>query len=83
MRQSGYDPKGAIGMFEHLAAAGERNPNAFEKLVSSHPQTQERIRLAQSQIAEMGELGSDLIVNEKRYKQMLSRLPEPNAGDST
>lgn len=83
MRQSSYDPKGAIGMFEHLAAAGERNPNAFEKLVSSHPQTQERIRLAQSQIAEMGELGSDLIVNEKRYKQMLSRLPEPNAGDST
>lgn len=83
MRQSGYDPKGAIGMFEHLAAAGERNPNAFEKLVASHPQTKERIRLAQSQIAEMGELGSDLIVNEKRYKQMLSRLPEPTAGDST
>lgn len=83
MRQSGYDPRGAIGMFGHLAAAGDRSPNAFEKLVASHPETKERIRLAGSQIAEMGELGDDLRVNEKFYQQMLDRLPEPSAGDST
>lgn len=83
LRQSGYDPNGAIGMFEHLAAAGDRNPNAFEKLVSSHPQTKERIRLAHSQIAEMGELGNDLRKNEERYQKMLTRLPKPPDGDST
>ncbi len=83
MRQSGYDPNGAIEMFERLATAGDRNANAFEKLVSSHPETKERIRLAQSQIVEMGALEDDLRKNEERYKQMLTRLPQPPAGDSS
>ncbi|HSH00370.1 MAG TPA: M48 family metallopeptidase, partial [candidate division Zixibacteria bacterium] len=75
MVKAGYDPRGALGMFQHLAAAGERNPNVFEKMLSSHPETQERIANVERQIANMGPLSPGLAQNRERYSRMKSRLP--------
>lgn len=76
MRKAGYDPNGALGMFEVLASLGGRGePNVFEQLSSSHPATQERIANARVQIAEMQPLSSNLEQGTVRYQQMLKRLP--------
>jgi predicted Zn-dependent protease len=76
MVQAGYDPHGAIGMFEKLAALGEKgNLSVFEKLTASHPETQERIANAKAQIAEMQPLPANLTLGVQRYQQMLQRLP--------
>jgi predicted Zn-dependent protease len=82
MRKAGYDPNGAIGMFEKLAAlGGAEYGNVFEGLVASHPETKERIANAQSQIAGMGPLASDLELGRDRYQQMKKRLPNPSQGN--
>ncbi len=76
MVQAGYHPDGAIGMFEKLAALGGGGEyNVFEKLASSHPATQERIRNAKAQIAGMQPFPGGLSLGEAKYRQMLGRLP--------
>lgn len=75
MVQAGYDPQGAIGMFEKLAALGGGGEySVFEKLASSHPATQERIRNANAQIAGM-RVPAGVTLGQSRYQQMLKRLP--------
>ncbi len=76
MVKSGYDPNGALGMFEKLAALGDSgSSNTYERLARSHPETRERISNAQSQIAGMQPLRPGLVMNGERYQQMLGRLP--------
>ncbi|UCD64410.1 MAG: M48 family metalloprotease, partial [Candidatus Zixiibacteriota bacterium] len=54
MTKAGYNPMGALGMFEKLAALGGGGEySVFEKLAASHPATQERIANAKTQIAGM------------------------------
>jgi predicted Zn-dependent protease len=75
MVKAGYDPDGAVTMFEKLAALGEGgSSNVFESLARSHPETQERITNARAQIAGMN-LSSSLLQNRQHYTQMKSRLP--------
>jgi predicted Zn-dependent protease len=78
MVEAGYNPAGAVAMFETLARLGGSRGEAgvFEKLASSHPETQERIANANQQIAEMGSLPSNLVTGESKYQSMLSRLPK-------
>lgn len=75
MTSAGYDPGGAIRMFEHLSSAGENSPSSYEKLVASHPQTQERIRLAKKQIVSLGDLPIGLRRGAEKYQKMKLRLP--------
>ncbi|MFQ5608426.1 MAG: M48 family metalloprotease [Candidatus Zixiibacteriota bacterium] len=82
MRLAGYDPIAAVEMFNHLARAGERDPNAFEKLVASHPDTKERIQRAERQIAEMEGVERSLKRNTERYLMMKKRLPNQPRVDS-
>ncbi len=76
MVRAGYDPQGAVGMFEKLASLGGGGEyGVFEKLAASHPETQERIRNARAQITRMQPLPPNIILGEERYTQMLTRLP--------
>lgn len=76
MVKAGYDPQGALGMFETLARlGGGGSSNVFEGLARSHPETQERIANARAQIASMQPLPSGLTMNESRYQKMLKRFP--------
>ncbi len=79
MVKAGYDPHGAVMMYEKLAALGGAGySNVFEKLAATHPETQERIANAKAQIAEMEPLPSNLTLGKERYQQMLTRLPAPD-----
>ncbi len=73
MTQTGYDPRGAISMFEKLAQMSDGSPNFFESLTMSHPDTQERIANAKEEISSMN-LSSNLVLNSDKYRQMKTRL---------
>lgn len=76
MIAAGYDPNGAVSMFDRLAAAGsEGSSNVFEKLARSHPETEERIANARSRILKANPLPPDLIQGRSRYQKMKLRLP--------
>ncbi|MDZ4724004.1 MAG: M48 family metallopeptidase [candidate division Zixibacteria bacterium] len=77
MKNAGYNPNGAIGMFDKLAAVGAgASTNVFEKLSRSHPETQERIDRAKEQISSMRGLSKNLRDGRERYQQMKARLPK-------
>ena len=73
--KSGYNPIGAVTMYEKLAAMGGKSgTNVFEQLASSHPDTQERIANAKSQIEAMKPLPSSLSKFTETYTTMKNRL---------
>ena len=74
MVRSGYDPAAMETMFDKLAASGSES-NAFEKLVSSHPETQERIANTKAAIARHKPMPTNLTMGRDRYQQMKKRLP--------
>lgn len=84
MVKAGYNPRGAVAMFETLARiGGAGSTGVFEKLASSHPETQERIANAKSQIAQMSPLPAGLASGQSRYETMLKRLPAKKTIDKS
>jgi beta-barrel assembly-enhancing protease len=80
MVKAGYDPQGAVAMFNVLAKLGDRGEaNVFEKMMSSHPETLERIANAKSEIAAMS-LPAGLTLGKDRYQKMVKRLPAKKTG---
>ncbi len=77
MVKAGYNPQGAVTMFHRLAELGGVGyNNVFEGLLASHPETQERIRNAESEINQMKPLPNNLVDSRQRYQRMLERLPK-------
>ncbi len=74
MTKAGYDPKGAITMFEKLASMSQGDPNFFEKLSMSHPETQERISNSKALIESLKPLPANLSTFSQKYRMMRSRL---------
>jgi beta-barrel assembly-enhancing protease len=78
MPKAGYDPNAAVSMFNKLAAAsGAGSGSAFEQLLASHPETQERIDNAKSEIQGLGALPKNLSLSSSRYQTLKKRLPAP------
>jgi predicted Zn-dependent protease len=83
MVKAGYDPNGAITMFDKLAKlGGGGSSNVFESISSSHPETAERIDNATKEIAGMNPKPTGLSLGKDRYAKMVKRLPvkKPAAG---
>jgi len=75
MIKAGYDPNGAISMFNKLAALGSASDNVFERLSSSHPETSERIDNARKEISQVSPMPKGLSLGKDRYQLMVKRLP--------
>ncbi|MEW5702799.1 MAG: M48 family metallopeptidase [Candidatus Zixiibacteriota bacterium] len=83
MQKAGYNPSGARSMFTKLAElGGGQSHGFFEKLASTHPETQERIAKIDAQIAAMPRSVDTLPTYKERYQTLKKRLPPP-APDST
>ena len=76
MVRAGYDPNGAVTMYEKLAALGGGEQNVFEQLAASHPETKERIANAKLRVENMQPLPNPLTLGTEKYNLMKSRLPE-------
>ena len=75
MIRAGYDPHAMVTMFEKLAAHGSES-NSFEQLFASHPETQDRIKSAQTRLAAAAPLPDGLTLGTDRFQNMRSRLPK-------
>lgn len=75
MTRAGWDPHGAISMFEKLASmSGGQETGFFEKLTSDHPDTQSRIASAKTEVSGMNPLPAHLILDRPKYRDMKKRL---------
>ncbi|TSK05735.1 MAG: M48 family metalloprotease [Geobacter sp.] len=53
MYKAGYNPEGMVSFFKKLDAAEERQPSTIAKYFSSHPETIDRIKDIQKEIAQL------------------------------
>lgn len=74
MANAGYNPYGAIDMFELLASASEGQRNFFENMFATHPETQERIDNARADIATFPADVRSRDLGKARYGTMKARL---------
>jgi predicted Zn-dependent protease len=78
MTRAGWDPHGAIAMFEKLAEmSGGQGGGVFESLTSDHPDTQSRINAATAEVAKMSPLPAKIALDSPKYQAMKKRLPPP------
>jgi predicted Zn-dependent protease len=74
MTLAGFNPKGATNMFERMASVSEGKRNFFESLLSSHPETQERIENADEQVSAYPADILNRDVGRQKYERMKARL---------
>ena len=70
---AGYDPQGAIRMFEMLLSLRQGQPSKVGQWFSSHPLTEERISRAKEITAELPTTGSP-VRDTREYQAFRSRL---------
>lgn len=71
-KKAGDNPKGMVQLFEKFKALEGKPPNAFEKLLLSHPPAKDRIDNANKQIKTVG--GIDLPYFETEYSAVKAKL---------
>ena len=80
MWAAGYDPTGAVSMFEKLETLQRTQPNAVSKLLSTHPMDAERIAKTQAEIDKILPAKPEYIVNTSDYTNMRQRLLTMESG---
>jgi predicted Zn-dependent protease len=74
MWAAGYDPTGAISMFEKLETLQRTQPTAVSKLLSTHPMDSDRIAKTQAEIDKILPAKPEYIVTTSDYTNMRQRL---------
>ncbi len=74
MWAAGYDPTGAISMFEKLESLQRTQPNAVSKLLSTHPMDSDRIAKTQAEIDSILPSKPEYVVTTSEYTNMRQRL---------
>ena len=72
--KAGYDPSALISILERLQVDENQTPGALAKALSTHPQTRQRIRKMQAEIARILPPRSTYIVSTSDFDEMHSRL---------
>ena len=72
--EAGYDPNGAINIFERLEALSRRQPGKVSKLFSTHPMDADRIQRAQREIQQILPPRSEYVVSTSEYHEVRARL---------
>jgi predicted Zn-dependent protease len=70
MAAAGYNPIGMATMFEELLEHRQGQPGRVEQFFSTHPLTEERMRVAQRRAAEIGDRG---VLNEPAFEEAQRR----------
>ena len=74
MYAAGYDPNGAISIFEKLEALEKQKPGAVSKLFATHPMDSDRIAATQREIQRILPSKAEYIVTTSDYRQMRERV---------
>ena len=74
MYAAGYDPTGAISIFEKLESLEKKKPGLMAKVFGTHPLDADRIQKAQAEIARILPAKSEYVVNTSEYSAMRDRI---------
>lgn len=74
MYAAGYDPNGAISIFEKLEALEKQKPGAVSKLFATHPMDSDRIAATQREIQRILPSKAEYVVTTSDYRQMRERV---------
>ncbi|MGE5206624.1 MAG: M48 family metallopeptidase [Chlamydiota bacterium] len=74
MYKSGYDPQSFIAFFEKLKAQEKKKPGMLSKAFSTHPQTPDRIKMSQEEIAHILPPRPEYIEDTSEFEDVKARL---------
>ena len=72
--KAGYDPQAFVTFFEKLKSAEKKKHNRIAKVFSSHPMTEDRIKMAQQEIAEDLPARPEYIIDSSDFEELKARL---------
>ena len=71
---AGYDPNGAISIFEKLESLQRKQPGVTARVFSTHPMDADRIQKTEKEIARILPARDEYVVNTSEYREMRERL---------
>jgi predicted Zn-dependent protease len=74
MYKAGYDPQAYVTFFEKLQAKEKKKPGTLSKAFSTHPQTPERIKKTQQEIARILPARDQYMVSTSEFDEVKTRL---------
>jgi predicted Zn-dependent protease len=74
MYAAGYDPTGAISIFEKIESLQRRQPGALARIFSTHPMDADRIQKTQREIDKILPAKPEYVVSTSEYREMRDRL---------
>jgi len=74
MYKAGYDPTGFVDFFEKLQSLEKKKPGSMSKFFRTHPPTDDRIKSAQKNIAEMLEAKPEYVLTTSEFNDVKARL---------
>ena len=74
MYKAGYDPTSFVDFFEKIQSLEKRKPGAMSKVFSSHPPTDDRIKVAQKRIQEFLKAKPEYVVTTSEFSDVKTRV---------
>jgi predicted Zn-dependent protease len=74
MYAAGYDPTGAVSIFEKLESLQKTKPGAVAKVLATHPMDSDRIDRTEKEIQRILPSKPDYVVTTSEYRDMRDRL---------
>ncbi len=74
MYAAGYDPNGAVSIFEKMESLERKKPGAIAKVFSTHPMDADRINRTQQEIERILPSKPEYVVTSSDYRDMRERL---------
>jgi beta-barrel assembly-enhancing protease len=74
MYKAGYDPTSFVDFFEKVQSQEKRKPGTMQKVFSTHPPTEDRIKVAQKNIQEMLKAKPEYVVSTSEFVDVKGRV---------
>ena len=71
---AGYDPNGAISIFEKLESLQKSKPGTLARVFSTHPMDADRIQKTEKEISRILPARDEYIVNTSEYRAIRERM---------
>jgi len=80
MYAAGYDPTGAVSIFEKLEALQKTKPGAVARVLATHPMSADRITKTEEEIQRILPAKAEYVVTTSEYRDVRERLISRNDG---
>ncbi|MGA3019703.1 MAG: M48 family metallopeptidase [Bryobacteraceae bacterium] len=74
MYKAGYDPTAFVDFFEKIESLEKKKPGSISKVFSTHPMTDDRIKLSQEEIQKILAPKPEYVVNTSEFNDVKGRL---------